>query len=57
MSESRVDRLLRLAEEAAVAGDSDKTEDILSVLAPAIYVQRLEVKALNKMTKVTVDHD
>jgi len=56
MSESRVDRLLRLAEEAAVNGDSDKCEDILTVLAPAIYVQRL--KALQNMTeKVTVEHD
>jgi hypothetical protein len=54
MTESRVERLLRLAEESAVAGDSDKTESILLVLAPAIYLQRLEVKALRKMAKVAV---
>lgn len=57
MSESRVDRLLRLAEESAVAGDTDKTDTILSVLRPAIYVQQLEVKALHKMSKVTIDHE
>lgn len=57
MSETRVDRLLRLAEEAAVEGDTDKTDTILSVLRPAIYVQRLEVKALRKMMMDTADHE
>jgi hypothetical protein len=48
MTETRVDRLLRRAEEAAEAGDTDKSDQFLAVLAPAIYVQRLEVKALKK---------
>ena len=57
VSESRVDRLLRRAEEAAESGENDKSDQFLAVLAPAIYVQRLEVKALRKMMKVTADHE
>ena|GEM_PF-6440576 len=53
MSESRVDRLLRLAEESALAGDSDRTENLLAVLSPAIYLRNLEIRELRKLTKQT----
>lgn len=55
MNESRVDRLLRLAEEAATEGDYDKTEALLDVLRPAIYLRNREIKDLEKMVKVTAD--
>ena len=55
VEESRVDRLLRLAEEAAVSGDTDKTDNLLAVTRTAIYVQRLEVKALEKMAARTTN--
>jgi hypothetical protein len=58
MSESRVDRLLRRAEESAEAGDNDKSDQFLAVLQPAIYLRNREIKELEKMTaNVTTDHD
>lgn len=53
--ESRVDRLMRLAEEAALNGDGDRTEALLAVLQPAIYLRNREAKDLAKMMKVTAD--
>jgi uncharacterized protein HemY len=55
MVESRVDRLLRLAEDAALAGDYDRSEALLEVLRPAIYLRRQEVKDLEKMLTPTDD--
>ncbi len=50
LNESRVDRLLRRAEEAAEAGDNDKSDQFLAVLQPAIYLRNREIKELEKMT-------
>lgn len=47
--ESRVDRLLRRAEEAAEAGEFDKSEALLEVLRPAIYLRNREVKEMNRI--------
>ena len=55
MTESRVDRLLRLAEEAAIEGDTDRAEILLEVLRPAIYLRRQEIRELERMVKVTND--
>ena len=55
MTESRVDRLMRLAEEAAIEGDTDKAEILLDVLRPAIYLRNREIKELDRMMKVTAD--
>jgi hypothetical protein len=49
MTESRVDRLLRRAEEAAESGEYDRSEALLDVLRPAIYLRNREVKELQKM--------
>jgi len=53
--ESRVERLMRLAEAAALEGDTDKAHALLAVLSPAIYLRDQETKALKRMTKVTID--
>lgn len=50
MTEQRVERLLRLAEEAAIDGDTDKSAALLEVLRPAIYLRNREIKDLQKMT-------
>jgi len=56
VEESRVDRLLRLAEEAAIDGDNDRSAALLDVLRPAIYLRNREVKELEKMAAhVTTD--
>lgn len=56
MTESRVDRLLRRAEESAEAGDNDKSDQFLALLQPAIYLRNREIKELRKMAeKVTAD--
>jgi hypothetical protein len=52
MSESRVERLMRLAEEAALAGDTDRAHALLAVLSPAIYLREQETKALKRLMKV-----
>jgi hypothetical protein len=48
-----VDRLLRLAEESALAGDSERTESLLAVLSPAIYLRNQEIRDMRKMAKIT----
>jgi len=55
VSESRVDRLLRLAEEAAIDGDSERSAALLEVLRPAIYLRNREIKELDRMLKVSAD--
>jgi hypothetical protein len=58
VEESRVDRLLRLAEEAALNGDNDRSEALLEVLRPAIYLRNREIKELEKMVaNVAADAD
>lgn len=51
MAESRVDRLLRLAEEAAIEGEAEKTFALLSVMAAVDEFTRREVRALKKLAK------
>ena len=46
---------MRLAEEAAVNGDTDRAEILLEVLRPAIYLRNREIKELDRMLKVTAD--
>jgi hypothetical protein len=56
--ESRTDRLLRLAEAAAVEGEMERTFALLGVLAAVDEFTRREVKSLKKMAKkATVDHE
>lgn len=55
MDESRVDRLIRLAEEAAINGDTDRATTLLEVLRPAIYLRNREIKELDRMMKVTAN--
>ena len=55
MGESRVDRLLRLAEQAAVDGDVDKSAALLEVLRPAIYLRNREVKELRRLSGFETD--
>ena len=55
MGESRVDRLLRLAEQAAVEGDTDKSSALLEVLRPAIYLRNREVKELRRLSGFGTD--
>jgi len=50
--ESRVERLIRLAEAAAVAGDFDQTAALLAVLNSAIYLRGQEIRELKRMAKV-----
>lgn len=47
--ESRVDRLLRRAEETAEAGEFDKSEALLEVLRPAIYLRNREIKEMRRI--------
>lgn len=46
--ESRVERLLRKAEEAADSGETDKADTYLEILHPAIFLKQREEKALRK---------
>lgn len=56
MSESRVDRLLRLAEEAVMAGEYEKGYNLVNIADTALEVQKQEVEVLEKMTaNVTPD--
>jgi hypothetical protein len=51
--ESRVDRLLRLAEQSAVEGEFEKSGALLEILRPAIYLRNREIKEMNRIpTKV-----
>jgi hypothetical protein len=36
-----------------MAGDSERTENLLSVLSPAIYLRNQEIRELRKLTKQT----
>ena len=57
-TETRVERLLRLAEEAAMNGDTERSSALLEVLRPAIYLRNREVKELEKMVaNVSADVD
>lgn len=54
--ESRVDRLLRLAEEAVMAGEYEKGYNLVNIAHTALEVQKQEVEVLDKMTaNVTTD--
>jgi hypothetical protein len=58
MSESRVDRLLRLAEESVLAGEYEKGYNLVNIADTALEVQKQEVEVLDKMTaNVTTDVD
>lgn len=52
MDESRVERLFRMAEEAAIEGDSERTFALLGVMSAAEHLEQKERKALRKMLKV-----
>lgn len=55
MREDRVDRLLRLAEEAAVAGDEIRVNAFLDIADRAIYLRNWEVRALKRLWKQVVE--
>ena len=49
MEESRVDRLMRLAEEAANRGELEQSEQFANLVGLALFVQRKEARDLAKM--------
>lgn len=57
MTETRVDRLMRRAEECAEQGEYDKCEQFVSILGPAIYLRTLEVQELKRLTKTVTATD
>lgn len=51
MRESRVDRLMAKAEQAADRGDLERSEQFANLAGFAFYVARVEAKAIERMTR------